>query len=144
MTDPTNPSADEPTFEEALQRLEEIVGRLEDGRTDLAASLAGYEEGVKLLRKCHSLLERAERRIEILSGVDAEGRPVVQAFDDTATISLDEKAQTRSKRRSTKKSASEEPAASSGSPPATADGVDSAADTPPDRAGGMDGPATLF
>jgi exodeoxyribonuclease VII small subunit len=131
MTDPA-PAAAEPTFEEALERLEKIVEKLEDGRTDLAASLAGYEEGVKLLRKCHSLLERAERRIEILSGVDAEGRPVVQAFDDTATISLEEKAQTRSKRRSTKRPTENDLPA--GRP----------SDAPSGDAGGMDGPATLF
>src|SRR5262245_60095355 len=93
------------TFEQSLARLEQIVQQLEDGRTDLAASLAAYEEGVKLLRQCHGLLERAERRIELLSGVDAEGRPVVEEFDDASTLSLEEKAQTRSKRRSTKRSA---------------------------------------
>jgi exodeoxyribonuclease VII small subunit len=127
MTD--SPDTAESTFEEALERLEKIVEQLEDGRTDLAASLAGYEEGVKLLRKCHGLLERAERRIEILSGVDAEGRPVVQAFDDASAISLEEKAQTRSKRRSTKKAAGDD------STPAEARPADDA---------GMDGPATLF
>jgi exodeoxyribonuclease VII small subunit len=132
MPDPTPTSASEPTFEEALARLEKIVAQLEDGRTDLAASLAGYEEGVKLLRKCHGLLERAERRIEILSGVDAEGKPVVQAFDDTATISLEEKAQTRSKRRSTKKAGGDD---SSEAAPAAGPAADAV---------GMDGPATLF
>jgi exodeoxyribonuclease VII small subunit len=132
MTDSPPTTAAEPTFEEALARLEKIVAQLEDGRTDLAASLAGYEEGVQLLRKCHGLLERAERRIEILSGVDAEGKPVVQPFDDTATISLEEKAQTRSKRRSTKKVGGDElPEAV---PPAA----------PAADPGGMDGPATLF
>jgi len=125
-------SATEPTFEEALQRLEKIVAELEDGRTDLAASLAGYEQGVQLLRKCHGLLERAERRIELLSGVDADGKPVVQAFDDTATISLEEKAQTRSKRRSTKKAEGDEKTSGTGENGGATD------------AGGMDGPATLF
>lgn len=110
MADPTpqTPPAP-PTFEQALVRLEAIVQQLEDGRTDLASSLAGYEEGVRLLRQCHGLLEKAERRIEILSGVDAQGNAVTEPFDDESTLSLDEKAQTRSKRRSTKKSAAEPP-----------------------------------
>jgi exodeoxyribonuclease VII small subunit len=133
MTQPADTVETELTFEEALERLEKIVEQLEDGRTDLAASLAGYEDGVKLLRKCHALLERAERRIEILSGVDAEGRPVVAPFDDGATISLEEKAQTRSKRRSTKKPTLEDLPA--------ADRSDGPSEGAP---GGMDGPATLF
>jgi len=120
-----------PTFEQALVRLEAIVQQLEDGRTDLASSLAGYEEGVRLLRQCHNLLEKAERRIEILAGVDADGKPVTEPFDDESTLSLDEKAQTRSKRRSTKKSPSAEP------------------QTGGESTGGgsgnpVDGPATLF
>jgi exodeoxyribonuclease VII small subunit len=138
MPESTPQDAADATFEAALERLEKIVAQLEDGRTDLAASLAGYEEGVKLLRKCHALLERAERRIEILSGVDAEGRPVVQAFDDTSTISLEEKAQTRSKRRSTKKSASDDPE-TPGSDPTNAPSA-----APSANRAGMDGPATLF
>ena len=39
----------------------------------LGESLACYEEGVKLLKLCYNLLEQAERKIELLSGVDAEG-----------------------------------------------------------------------
>lgn len=126
MTDPNaqpNPQTP-PTFEQALARLEQIVQQLEDGRTDLGASLAGYEEGVKLLRQCHGLLERAERRIELLSGVDADGKPLTEPFDDQSTISLEEKAQTRSKRRSTKKSAATEPAEGGNSSPAGGDSVD--------------------
>ena len=41
----------------------------------LNESLERYEEGVKLLRQSYELLQRAERRIELLSGVDAEGNP---------------------------------------------------------------------
>ena len=105
MTQSPNPQDPQtpPTFEQSLARLEQIVQQLEDGRTDLAASLSGYEEGVKLLRQCHALLERAERKIELLSGVDADGNPLTEPFDDAATISLEDKAQNRSKRRSTKK-----------------------------------------
>lgn len=82
-----------------------------------------------MLRQCHQLLEKAERRIEVLAGVDSAGRPVTEPFDDESTLSLEEKAQTRSKRRSTKKSAAE---------PAT-EGPDGREPGNP-----VDGPATLF
>ena len=61
--------------------------------------LGAYEEGVKLLRQSYELLQRAERRIELLSGVDAEGNPVTQPFDDTATFDQDEPGKRRSRRR---------------------------------------------
>jgi len=76
----------EPTFEEALKRLEEIVRELEDGNVGLNEALAGYEEGVKQLRRCYDLLKHAERRIELLSGVDAEGNPIVRPLEDQATL----------------------------------------------------------
>jgi exodeoxyribonuclease VII small subunit len=54
-------------FEAALSELEAIVKRLEDGELTLESSLALYERGVELSRFCHSRLEQAERRIEILN-----------------------------------------------------------------------------
>ncbi len=39
---------------------------------------------MKLLRRCHDLLQRAERRIELLSGVDAEGNPITTPLEDPA------------------------------------------------------------
>ncbi|MCR4412428.1 MAG: exodeoxyribonuclease VII small subunit [Thermoguttaceae bacterium] len=89
-------------FEDALARLEAIVRDLEEGSLGLDDSLARYEEGVKLLRQCHEMLQRAERRIEMLTGVDADGNPVTTALDDQA-LSLDEKADRRSRRRSAAK-----------------------------------------
>jgi exodeoxyribonuclease VII small subunit len=82
--------SDQPSFEEALQRLEEIVHLLEEGEIGLDEALAGYEEGVKLLRQAYDLLGRAQRRIELLSGVDAEGSPITQPFDDQATLARDD------------------------------------------------------
>jgi len=86
------------TLEEALSRLEAIVRRLEEGQPSLDESLAQYEEGVRLLRHCYQLLEKAERRIELLTGVDAQGNPVLQPFDDRP-MTLEEKAQSRDLRR---------------------------------------------
>jgi exodeoxyribonuclease VII small subunit len=81
----TNENAGQPSFEQSLERLEEIVHLLEEGDAGLEESLARYEEGVKLLRQAYDLLQRAERKIELLSGVDAEGNPLTEPFDDKAT-----------------------------------------------------------
>jgi exodeoxyribonuclease VII small subunit len=80
----------QPSFEETLKRLEEIVHLLEEGEIGLDGALARYEEGVNLLRQAYDLLGRAERRIELLSGVDAEGHPITEPFDDQATLARDD------------------------------------------------------
>ncbi len=65
--------------------------------------MAKYEQGVGLLRQCYSLLERAERRIEQLAGIDADGNPITEPFDDESTASLDEQGEPRNRRRVAKK-----------------------------------------
>lgn len=55
-----------PDFETALKRLEDIVKKLENGELSLDSALELFEEGVRLSRFCHSKLEEAERRVEIL------------------------------------------------------------------------------
>jgi exodeoxyribonuclease VII small subunit len=89
-----------PCFEDALEQLGAVVQDLEEGQIGLSQCLARYEEGVRLLKQCYGLLEHAERRIELLSGVDASGNPITQPFEDVETGSLAEKAQSRSQRRS--------------------------------------------
>ena len=54
-------------FESALAELETIVKTLEDGDLALEKSLALFERGVALSRFCHTRLEEAERRVEILN-----------------------------------------------------------------------------
>ena len=102
MTDPQN-SPQPPTppdFEAALERLEVIVRQLEDGDVGLAEALAHYEQGVSLLKQCYLLLENAERRIELLSGVDAQGGAVTEPFDDRATHDPEQGVVSRGRRRS--------------------------------------------
>jgi len=82
-------SSDRPDFEQALKRLEEIVHLLEEGEIGLNEALARYEEGVKLLRQSYDLLQDAERRIELLSGVDAQGNPITKPLADEATLSAE-------------------------------------------------------
>jgi exodeoxyribonuclease VII small subunit len=62
----TQGEASEPSFEQALARLELIVDRLEEGDVELESALADFEEGVKLTRRCAGELANAERRIEVL------------------------------------------------------------------------------
>jgi exodeoxyribonuclease VII small subunit len=60
----TSPIAD---FEQSMQALEELVGKMEAGDLSLEASLEAYERGVALYRHCQSALEQAELRIRVLS-----------------------------------------------------------------------------
>lgn len=54
-------------FESALAELESIVKTLEDGQLPLEKSLELFERGIELSRFCHTRLEKAERRIEVLT-----------------------------------------------------------------------------
>lgn len=54
-------------FESAIAELESIVKTLEEGDLALEKSLALFERGVQLSRFCHSKLEEAERRVEMLT-----------------------------------------------------------------------------
>ncbi len=79
----------EPTFEQALTQLEQIVQKLERGDQPLEESLKLYEEGVRLSRLCQRKLEEAEGRIEMLlkdargePGRDEQGRPLTRPLPD--------------------------------------------------------------
>jgi exodeoxyribonuclease VII small subunit len=80
------PDEPEPSFEEALTKLERIVENLERGEPELTTALAKYENGVRLLTHCHRLLDQAEHSVALLTGVDEEGNPLTAPFDATATI----------------------------------------------------------
>ena len=68
-------------FETALQRLEEIVRKLDSGDLPLASLLEVYEEGVTLSRFCQTKLEEAERKVEILNK-KADGTLERTAFEE--------------------------------------------------------------
>ena len=72
-------SEDVKDFESAIKELESIVDTLERGEMPLEQSLELFERGVRLSRFCHTRLEDAERRIEILTG-DGERRPAPDAL----------------------------------------------------------------
>jgi exodeoxyribonuclease VII small subunit len=69
------------TFEQAISRLGEIVDSLEEGEQPLEESIALFEEGMTLAKSSQIILDRAERRIEELLGVDAQGKPVVREVE---------------------------------------------------------------
>lgn len=75
----------QPSFEDALVELQQIVDQLESGSLGLEDSLRQYERGAALLRRCYGLLESAERRIEVLTGQTADGELTTAPFDATAT-----------------------------------------------------------
>ena len=87
------------SFEQSLAELEQIVAKLEGGKLGLGDSLAAYEQGVSRLNGCYQLLQHAERRIELVQSVDAEGRAKTTPLDDEDDDDLTEKSAARSRRR---------------------------------------------
>jgi len=61
----------EPTFDRRLERLEAIVAELERGELSLEPAIERYQEGVELLKGCHGILQRYQKRVEELTA-DAE------------------------------------------------------------------------
>ncbi len=76
-----NAPADGASFEASLNRLTEVVEKLEGGELGLEESLALFEEGVGLARAAQSRLDAAEKRVEELVRVDENGEPVVRELE---------------------------------------------------------------
>ncbi|OGP68166.1 MAG: exodeoxyribonuclease VII small subunit [Deltaproteobacteria bacterium RBG_16_44_11] len=55
-------------FEDALQKLEDIVRKMEAGDMPLEESMKSFEEGIRLIRFCSAKLEETQRRVEMLLG----------------------------------------------------------------------------
>ena len=73
------------SFEQRLQRLEQIVAALEKGDAPLADSLALFEEGTKLISDCSKQLDQAEQQVvKLMKGPD--GAPVEQPFESTEEV----------------------------------------------------------
>jgi exodeoxyribonuclease VII small subunit len=62
------PEKDPLTFEKALEELETLVARMEDGKLPLEESLAAYQRGAELIRFCEGKLTDAQARIQVLEG----------------------------------------------------------------------------
>ena len=63
---------EEMSFEQAMKNLEQIAQELESGNLNLEESLAKFEEGMQLSKKCNEILENAEKKITIL--LEKEGK----------------------------------------------------------------------
>ena len=102
---PTSDDSAQPCFEDSLAELEAIVHDLEEGQLGLAEALARYEQGVKHLKNCYQLLQEAERKIELLTGVTDEGVPLTQPFAEEAAGPLPESAGRRRRAKSSRPAA---------------------------------------
>jgi len=74
-----------PAFEEALEELEDLVERMEDGEPSLEESLKLFERGMDLTRRCQKALDDAEQRIRVLAEAET-GSPAIgtNAVEDSA------------------------------------------------------------
>ena len=66
--EPPKASAEGLSFEKALEELESLVARMEDGKLPLEESLAAYQRGAELIKFCESKLADAQARIAVLDG----------------------------------------------------------------------------
>lgn len=74
MAETNNADIKKLTFERAIEELESIVKRLEEGKVPLEESVAIYERGEVLKKRCEELLKQAEARVEKIT-LDASGKP---------------------------------------------------------------------
>jgi len=71
------------TFEQSMQRLEQIVRQMERGDVALNESLKLFQEGTELVRSCGKLLDDAELQIKKVTAT-ADGSPQMEDFADEA------------------------------------------------------------
>lgn len=69
------------TFEENMQRLEQIVRSMENGDVALEESLKLFQEGTQLIQTCAKLLDEAELQVKMIATA-ADGSPVEEVFAD--------------------------------------------------------------
>lgn len=71
------------TFEQNMQRLEQIVRAMERGDVPLEESLKLFQEGTGLVEACGKLLDKAELQVNKIATA-TDGKPVEEAFSDEA------------------------------------------------------------
>ena len=76
--EPTSEPSPVADFETSLDELEQLVEKMEHGDMSLEESLAAYERGVGLYRRCQGALEQAELRVRLLS--DPENPAAAEPF----------------------------------------------------------------
>ena len=80
-----------PSFEQALEELEEMVDTMESGQLSLEELIASYERGAKLISHCDSVLGEARKRLDLITLTprpnaeeSTETQPDVSANNDTS------------------------------------------------------------
>lgn len=95
----TSPQPDELSFEDAMERLEEIVSAMEGERMPLEDMVQSYAEGARLLKQCRSRIDTARQRVELITA-DLDGtatRATLSTFDEaTAEAAAESTAKPRS------------------------------------------------
>lgn len=71
------------SFEERMQRLEQIIRAMERGEVPLEESLKLFQEGTQLVASCEKLLENAQLQVKMVLTA-ADGSPVLEDFTDDA------------------------------------------------------------
>ena len=74
MAEIAHPDVKKMPFERAIEELETIVKRLEEGKVPLEESVAIYERGEALKKRCQELLAQAEARVQKIT-LDSSGKP---------------------------------------------------------------------
>lgn len=67
-------------FEETINKLEDIVRKLENGDVTLDESLSLFEQGIKLSKSCQKMLDNAEKKVSVLM-INDDGEVEKQDFD---------------------------------------------------------------
>ena len=75
------------SFEASLEKLQESVKKLESGELSLEDALQEFEAGVRQVRSCQEYLQGAEKKIELLTQIDASGKPEFQPLHESKTSS---------------------------------------------------------
>ncbi len=75
--------ADELSYEDAVERLEAIIERIESGQAGIEESISLYEQGTGLLRRCREILSKAEQRIEKIGNIAERPPQQTQEQRDT-------------------------------------------------------------
>lgn len=71
----------EPGFEQAIDKLEDLIEQIESGEVGLEEAIAQYEQGQALIKRCRGILDKAERRIAELTQ-DEDGEPAITEAGD--------------------------------------------------------------
>ena len=90
----------QPSFEQAMERLDEIVARMEVEKLPLEEMVASYEEGMQLLQSCRQRIEAARRRVELINAGNGETASLTP-LDPEATVA-EEAPKTPSRRKTAK------------------------------------------